>query len=102
MGGSREAGQPGVCSSPPTSWFCGNKLQGQSQRENEVTKYAAGRERREGGRVMPAPLGMANAGTGGRQRLHGTLTGPQAVRGRWGPRNGREKMGGELRLRIEI
>lgn len=96
-------GGQGSLGCPATSWFCRNKLQGQSQRENEATKCTAGRERVKGGGVMPAPLGMANAGTGGGgQRLRGTLPGTQAVPGQWGPKNGKEKRGGEHGLRIKI
>ena len=50
----------GVCYAPSTFWFCRNKLQRQSQRVNEVTKYAAGRESVKGGGVMPVPLGTAD------------------------------------------
>lgn len=40
------------------------------------------KERVKGGGVKPAPLGMADVGTGGGgQRLHGTRIGTQAVTG---------------------
>lgn len=96
-------GRQGSLGCPATSWVCRNKLQGQSRRENEVTKCTAGRERAKGGGVMPAPRGMADVGTGGGgQRLHGTLTGTQAITGQGGPKNGKEKRGGEHGLRIKI
>lgn len=97
-------GRQGSLGCPATSWVCRNKLQGQSRRENEVTKCTTGRESAKGGGVMPAPLGMADIGTGGGggQRLQGTLPGTQAITGQGGPKNGKEKRGGEHGLRIKI
>lgn len=45
--GGRGGGQ-GSLGCPATSWFCRNTLQGQSQRENEVTECTAGRGRAKG------------------------------------------------------
>lgn len=51
-------------------------------------------ESERGSGVMPAPLGMANAGTGGgAQRLHGTLT---VTVGSGAPRMGRRKGVGNM------
>lgn len=53
----------------------------------------------KGGGLMPALLGMANAGTGGEQRLHGTLMGLRQSQGAVGPQEwDREK---EWRVQAE-
>lgn len=95
-------GSLGCAVLPATFWFCRNKLQGQSQGENEVTKYTAGRKSVNGGGVAPVPLGMADAGTRGGDRAAQEPGWDEAAARQWGPKNGREKRGEQYRLRIEI
>lgn len=95
-------GSLGCAVLPATFWFCRNKLQGQSQRENEVTKYAAGRKSAKRGGAAPVPLGMADAGTRGGDRAAQEPCWDEAVTRQWGPKNGREKRGEQYKLRIEI
>lgn len=104
QGVSGRAGQPGGCCSQPQTPHSGSaeiNSKGQLQRENEVTKYAAGR-RVKGGGVVLAPLSTADAGTGAGDGVRrGRSLGLRQSSGGGAPKLGGQERGEQCRLRIE-
>lgn len=79
-------GSLGCAVLPATFWFCRNKLQGQSQGENEVTKYTAGRKSVNGGGVAPVHLAWPMLGQEEETELRRSLAGMRQPRGGGAPK----------------